>query len=98
MRRRPPRSTLFPYTTLFRSLHPESRYSAIRYTNPITQRKEVALLAQSLVEAVVERVGIREYQNLGSIEGKALEGRRYQHPLTDHKGQLVLANYVSLSE
>ncbi len=80
------------------ALHPESRYSAIRYTNPITQRKEVALLAQSLVEAVVERVGIREYQNLGSIEGKALEGRRYQHPLRDHKGQLVLANYVSLSE
>src|SRR3990167_1075235 len=80
------------------ALHPESRYSAIRYTNPITQRKEVALLAQSLVEAVVERVGIREYQNLGSIEGKALEGRRYQPPLRDHKGQLVLANYVSLSE
>src|SRR2546430_7529411 len=27
MIRRPPRSTLFPYTTLFRSLHPSGRYT-----------------------------------------------------------------------
>src|SRR5438874_4081855 len=31
MIRRPPRSTLFPYTTLFRSLHaPDSRQTALR--------------------------------------------------------------------
>ncbi|MFN3466156.1 MAG: isoleucine--tRNA ligase [Candidatus Brocadiales bacterium] len=80
------------------ALHPESRYSAVRYTNPVTQRKEITLLAQSLVETAMERVGIKEYQSLGSIDGKALEGRHYLHPLREHRGQLVLANYVSLSE
>src|SRR5687768_18153482 len=29
MRRRPPRSTLFPYTTLFRSLSPPARHGAV---------------------------------------------------------------------
>lgn len=80
------------------ALHPESRYSAIKYINPVTQRKEITLLAQSLVEAVMERVGVKEYKSLGSIEGRALEGRRYQHPLRDYKGVLVSADYVSLSE
>src|SRR3712207_9242361 len=32
MIRRPPRSTLFPYTTLFRSSHPEGRHRAMEMT------------------------------------------------------------------
>jgi isoleucyl-tRNA synthetase len=80
------------------ALHPESRYAAIHYINPLTQRRETTLLAQSLVEAVMEKVGVKEYRSLGSIEGKTLEGRHYQHPLRDYKGVLVLADYVSLSE
>ncbi|HHT9152764.1 MAG TPA: isoleucine--tRNA ligase [Candidatus Hypogeohydataceae bacterium YC40] len=80
------------------ALHPESRYAAIKYVIPLTQRKEVTLLAQSLVDNVMEKVGVKEYQSLGSIEGKALEGKHYQHPLRDYKGILVLADYVSLSE
>src|SRR2546426_10257685 len=31
MIRRPPRSTLFPYTTLFRSLNPRLRYREVRF-------------------------------------------------------------------
>src|SRR2546426_8544403 len=41
MIRRPPRSTLFPYTTLFRSLYPELEYA---FRHPLTQ--EVALHTQ----------------------------------------------------
>src|SRR4051812_49588160 len=34
MIRRPPRSTLFPYTTLFRSLHPRARQGVHRRAEP----------------------------------------------------------------
>src|SRR5438874_7024038 len=44
MIRRPPRSTLFPYTTLFRSAHPELVDNAadeiIRYVSPVKHRSE----------------------------------------------------------
>src|SRR2546423_11609399 len=36
MIRRPPRSTLFPYTTLFRSLHSATRRSSSMYSTPST--------------------------------------------------------------
>src|SRR3712207_8673707 len=52
MIRRPPRSTLFPYTTLFRSDHPER------------DEREVSRLAAYAVEGV-EREGVevvREYE------------------------------------
>src|ERR1039457_5117569 len=34
MLRRPPRSTLFPYTTLFRSIHPAQREAPARAASP----------------------------------------------------------------
>src|SRR5688572_32256569 len=38
MIRRPPRSTLFPYTTLFRSAHPPQRPDARRRLGPVPDR------------------------------------------------------------
>src|SRR5688572_32511494 len=38
MRRRPPRSTLFPYTTLFRSHKPGVGHEVILGTRPLNQR------------------------------------------------------------
>src|SRR3712207_7937945 len=51
MIRRPPRSTLFPYTTLFRSLA-----SAIQIGNPVSFEKAVRTLKQfdGLVEQATE--------------------------------------------
>src|SRR5256885_5677682 len=47
MIRRPPRSTLFPYTTLFRSLHALWRFHHARYprTKPRAAARETAGLA-----------------------------------------------------
>src|SRR2546422_5707448 len=47
MIRRPPRSTLFPYTTLFRSRHGETEGNAAR----IVQRPESPLSARGAVQA-----------------------------------------------
>src|SRR5260370_26926473 len=38
MIRRPPRSTLFPYTTLFRSLHPYGEFSPVRLQGRTVRR------------------------------------------------------------
>src|SRR5687768_18262665 len=53
MIRRPPRSTLFPYTTLFRSLHLEGRLHVVE--GPFEGRQRVgARLALHLLERVVD--------------------------------------------
>src|SRR5437667_5787573 len=44
MLRRPPRSTLFPYTTLFRSLEGVSVFS--KGTDPVALRREVGMVFQ----------------------------------------------------
>src|SRR5256885_11569867 len=58
MIRRPPRSTLFPYTTLFRSLHAESNRLAVTTTptpfrraptTPCSDRKSTRLNSSHLV-------------------------------------------------
>src|SRR2546428_8025584 len=59
MIRRPPRSTLFPYTTLFRSLATESTWDSRRIT-----RLVVGILVLSLVSLVVFAVAVGSVQNL----------------------------------
>ncbi|MDO8137813.1 MAG: isoleucine--tRNA ligase, partial [Candidatus Brocadiales bacterium] len=80
------------------ALHPESHYAAIRYTNPLTQKNEVTIMAQSLVESVMEKVGVKTFESLDSVLGKELAGKRYQHPLREAQGIIVTADYVSLKE
>src|SRR2546421_5930873 len=50
MIRRPPRSTLFPYTTLFRSL---SRPARLSLHGVLTERREVELVEEVLLVAHV---------------------------------------------
>src|SRR2546422_7484050 len=40
MIRRPPRSTLFPYTTLFRSHHPDDQQRSDQQSDPADERPE----------------------------------------------------------
>src|SRR5438093_5505824 len=57
MIRRPPRSTLFPYTTLFRSLQPtisrvQQSMIAFRYVQPCSRSEEHTSELQSLTNLV----------------------------------------------
>ena len=80
------------------AVHPDSHYAAARYTNPLSKKEVVSIMAQSLVESVMERLGVTEFQIFSTVLGKELEGRRYDHPLRDAQGSIVTAEYVSLKE
>src|SRR5256885_9536615 len=65
MIRRPPRSTLFPYTTLFRSLllakanqfeHVIDRFLALRRRNFVTRAKEIEILGHFHVLVHTEEI------------------------------------------
>jgi isoleucyl-tRNA synthetase len=69
---------------------------------------EVWIMALELVEGVMERLGIEDYEVLERLPGTALEGLQYEHPLmkqvprqrdwaTDFH-RVVLAEYVDLEE
>src|SRR3712207_8871060 len=63
MRRRPPRSTLFPYTTLFRSLH---------YRRPASPW-EVFLKEEGL--PVFKGIGMRDSRDLPRVDWPRLGGK-----------------------
>src|SRR2546422_3663339 len=60
MIRRPPRSTLFPYTTLFRSLGPEARGAFLGELE--RARGELA--------ALVERIGRRSEEHTSELQSR----------------------------
>src|SRR3712207_6748873 len=83
MIRRPPRSTLFPYTTLFRSLYPSS--------SELPQEAQVALEEEPQVrDAVLDHrhaVGAhpeREARVFFRVVADLLEDRRVHHSRTEH--------------
>src|SRR3712207_7262756 len=63
MIRRPPRSTLFPYTTLFRSIHPERELG----------RDEHRLVVLHHVGEVVELLRLDEVEDPGGVELRSEE-------------------------
>src|SRR5256885_11143962 len=69
MIRRPPRSTLFPYTTLFRSQHrPSSGIFHVGFGDPVhNANSQVPPRGQAIVEAIA-------LGRAGSASGNALTG------------------------
>src|SRR3712207_8013142 len=85
MIRRPPRSTLFPYTTLFRSLHGKDP--------PVVLRE-----ADLLVEALGDRrqVGDRDRGLLADVARRRLEGLVVADPL-DRKSTRLNSSHANIS-
>ena len=80
------------------ALHPEFQYTAVRYINPKTQKKQVSILAENLVDAVMNLQKIDGYERLGTVNGSSLEGLKYQHTIMNRDGSVVMANYVTLTD
>src|SRR2546425_5854905 len=85
MIRRPPRSTLFPYTTLFRSLStkPMERRAIIEEAAGVTKFKTKKRLAEAKLEssklnlARVNDIVVEVEKQLGSLKWQAAKARRY---------------------
>jgi isoleucyl-tRNA synthetase len=76
------------------ALHPELHYQLISINT--AQGKQRILLAQSLVETVLQRYGVSEFTVLGSCLGKDLESLLLQHPFQDRQVPMVLAQHVTI--
>ena len=81
---------------------PEFQYARVRVG------KEVWTLAEALVDTVMGKIGIKDYQVVETVPGTRLEGLRYVHPLleqvpkqgewADEFHRVVTAEYVDLEE
>ena len=72
------------------ALHPDFTYVAVEVGG------EVYILAEGLLEGVMEKFGIREYNVLEKFSGKRLEGLKCRHPFLKRDSLIILASYVTL--
>jgi len=79
------------------ALHPEYEYALVK-TEVRSQKSEIWILAKELVDSTLQKLDIKDYEILKVKKGKDLQGWKYDHPLLDKEGRIVLADYVSLEE
>ncbi len=72
------------------ALHPDFTYAAVDVGG------EVYILAESLLEEMMKKVGIKKYKVLEKFPGKKLEGLKARHPFLDRDSLIILASYVTL--
>jgi len=73
------------------SLHPEFDYQLIQIEG------RALILAKELVESVMKRAGVSEWQVLGECKGAALELQLFQHPFLEQiQSKVVLGEHVTL--
>ncbi|MGR3220372.1 MAG: isoleucine--tRNA ligase [Candidatus Anammoxibacter sp.] len=80
------------------ALHTDFEYTAVRYKNPGSKKTEITLMVSSLVDQTMKALSIDSFDIIGNAKGKALEGLSYKHVLSDRICNLILADYVSISE
>src|SRR2546425_5536220 len=90
MIRRPPRSTLFPYTTLFRSPVPQAHANQFRWrVNTALQHVRKALVDSRLGGRTLAAVGSRSEEHTSELQSLAylvcrllLEKKKKKHEIT----------------
>ncbi|MEW6410449.1 MAG: isoleucine--tRNA ligase [Nitrospirota bacterium] len=73
-------------------LHPEYDYVAVSANN------EVYLVAEGLLNDVMERLKVEKYEVLHRIKGKELEGIHAEHPFIKRESIIILGEYVTLDQ
>jgi len=71
------------------AVHPDITYVCAR------TEKGLLIVARDLLEQVMQRCGIADYEILREFKGRELEGLKYSHPFGLREGKVVLAQYVS---
>ncbi len=72
------------------AVHPDFEYVKIRV------KDENWILAEGLVESLLKKLEISEYEVLEKFKGKSMEGVNTNHPFINRKSPVVLADYVTL--
>lgn len=72
------------------SLNPEFEYQLLQIDG------RALILAKDLVESVMKRAGVSEWQVLGECKGAALELQKFQHPFLALESLVVLGDHVTL--
>ncbi|WP_034912173.1 isoleucine--tRNA ligase [Erwinia sp. 9145] len=72
------------------SLHPEFDYQLVQIDG------RALILAKDLVESVMKRAGIAEWQVLGEAKGATLELMTFAHPFLDYASPVVMGEHVTL--
>ncbi len=73
------------------AFHPDLDYAAVK-----TDRYGVLIMANDLVHAVTQQIGVKAHETLAVFKGKVMEGLKARHPLYDRESLLILAPFVTL--
>src|SRR5258707_9031848 len=71
MIRRPPRSTLFPYTTLFRSTPPSAAAARLdRASSPLPEKKSTARAAPARADRPFRGIALRSEEHTSELQSR----------------------------
>ena len=73
-------------------LHPKLKYSAIE------TGKEVFIIAEELVNPVMEKCDIKSFKTLQTFKGESLEGVVCRHPFIERKSPVILGEHATLEQ
>jgi isoleucyl-tRNA synthetase len=88
--------TTTPWTipaNLALAFHPDFSYAAIRVPDG-----RCFVMAENLVETVMQELGFSSYEKVGSMPGSRWEGLRCRHPFYDRDSVIVLGDHVTLEQ
>ncbi|MET1253535.1 isoleucine--tRNA ligase [Aliikangiella maris] len=83
------------------SIHPDLTYALVQFDAATEAYPELGIgserivLAEQMVEAVMNRWGVTDYQVLASANGSALENIILKHPYLDRDVPLILGDHVT---
>ena len=72
------------------SVGPDFEYVIVKVND------EYLLMAKELVESVMEKADIKDYEILGSAQGSELEFVMYKHPFLDRTSPIIVGDHVTL--
>lgn len=75
------------------SVNPQLHYALVKAE--INHKKVYLVLAKYLVDAVMQRYKINDYEVHGNITGDKLEGLLLQHPFLDRQVPIILGTHVT---
>ncbi len=72
-------------------LHPDFTYAAVE-----TREEGILIVAQDLVESVMENFGLKDYRILSTFQGKEAEKKHCCHPFYDRDSLIILGDHVTM--